>query len=653
MVEKKISLLSKETIDKIAAGEVVERPVSVVKELVENAIDAGANAISIEIKEGGKSLIYISDNGCGIPKEQLQTAFLRHATSKLRDADELMSVHTLGFRGEALSSICAVSRVEIITKPAAQLMGCRYVMEGAQEVSFDEVGAPDGTTIMVRQLFYNTPARRKFLKSDTTEAGYIVELAEKLALSHPEISFSFLSNNKEKLHTAGNGNLFDAVYQIYGRQVSSQMIPVHRETDELVITGFIGKPALVRGNRTLENFFINGRYIKSDLLSKALETGYAGYLMSHQYPFCVLNIKTKKDTVDVNVHPTKQEVRFHKEKEVFETLQGMVFDAIRQEEDITEITIGAQENEDGADGMQPSPADEVKKQESLHIQPFEKNKLAQMKERITAEIHKDTPYERKYREFYEKKENADFGAGNESDTDDSTAAADDKPSETLTAEDKSSETPKAEDIPTTDYEQTSFLSEKARKSHRIIGQAFDTYWLVEYDKKLYIIDQHAAHEKVLYEKMMKQLAEKTMTSQMVSPPMIISLSSQEEQIWEQYREIFEKIGFSVSAFGGKEYAIDGVPANLFSLDWKQLFLEILNDCAQYPQNRHPDAVLEKVASMACKAAVKGNQTLPRSQAEHLIDELLSLENPYHCPHGRPTIISLTQYELEKKFKRIV
>lgn len=633
MVRNKITVLEKSTIDKIAAGEVVERPSSVVKELVENAIDAGASAITVEIKDGGKSYIRITDNGCGIPEDELSVAFMRHSTSKLRDASELADIHTLGFRGEALSSISAVSRVEMITKPADTLMGVRYVIEGSKEVSLDKIGAPDGTTIMVYQLFFNTPARKKFLKTDTTEASYISELMERLALSHPDISFCFISNKKEKIHTSGNGNLMDTIYQIYGRLIASNLLAVEKETDLLKVSGFIGNSNVARGNRSLENFYINGRYIKSPLLSKSVEEGYVGYLMQHQYPFCVLMIATKEASVDVNVHPTKQEVRFDDEMAIADIFKSLIFERLHQREDIAEVTLDENvqaaplrkttENDatdPGSESMTCEP--ESKKEETIievAPEPFEKSRLEKIRQKITAQIHADTPYERKYQEYYQEKEKEQDQSREEKVT----------------------------------YEQTSFLSEQTRAKHRIIGQVFDTYWLIEHDNKLYIIDQHAAHEKVLFERMMKQLQDKEMTTQYVSPPIIVSLTRAEQDILKRYEEVFSELGYVISSFGGNEFAIEGVPGNLFSFDVKEFFMELLASCGELKGNDGHDMIVEKVASMSCKAAVKGNNRLSYPEIEELLDELLSLENPYHCPHGRPTIIAMTKYELEKKFKRIV
>ncbi|MBQ2466417.1 MAG: DNA mismatch repair endonuclease MutL, partial [Lachnospiraceae bacterium] len=589
MVRNEIALLNQETIDKIAAGEVVERPSSVVKELVENAIDAGATAITVEIKDGGITLLRITDNGYGIPKEEIPLAFLRHTTNKIRSASELLSLHTLGFRGEALSSIAAVSKVELITKTKDALIGSRYVIEGAKELSLEEMGAPDGTTFFVRQLFYNTPARRKFLKSPMTEGNYIQELLERLALSNPSISFRFISNGKDRFATAGNGNLKDTIYELYGREIASSLIEISAEEESFSLHGFIGTPALNRGNRNFESFFVNGRYIKSGILSKSLEEGYAGFLMQHQYPFAVLMFDFADNGVDVNVHPSKLEVRFENSNVVYNTLLRTVHDALAHREDIDVVPVVEEEDEVIAEA---API--------LRAEPFEASRLQSMKDSIVEQIHKDTPYEAQYKEFYENKRKESV----------------------------------AEEIvyhaPTANVgnEQTSFFSEEARADHRIIGQVFGTYWLVEYDGKLYIIDQHAAHEKVLFEKTMARLHEKTMTSQMVNPPIIVTLSTQEEEAFEKYKESFETLGYQVEHFGGKEYALTAVPDNILNLDKRQLFLDAISACVELKEDKTSELILERIASMSCKAAVKGNHVLSMPEIERLIDELLSLDNPF-------------------------
>ena len=633
----KINLLSQETIDKIAAGEVVERPASVAKELIENSIDAGATAISVEIKGGGIEYLRITDNGSGIEKDQIQIAFLRHSTSKIADASDLASVRSLGFRGEALSSISAVAKVELITKTKDSLLGASYVIEGAKEISLTDIGAPNGTTFIVRQLFFNTPARKKFLKSESTEGSYVFDVVEHLALSHPEISFKFLLNGKEKLMTSGNGILSDTIYQIYGRQIAANVLDIDYEDDKVKLSGFIGQSVIARGNRAFEHFFVNNRYIKSNHLSKACEEGYYGFLMGHQYPFFVINIDFDDDVVDVNVHPTKQEVRFEDEAYILELLTKTINNRLRKREDVLEAHIDEPKTASHATPMQilpevkeesisstdpsqetikPTRVTEESKAVTIHQEvkpvkmpePFERDRLEKIKAQVTAQIRNDTPYEKKF---------AEQNRGGEK------------------------------------YEQISFLQKEAIKEHKIIGQVFDTYWIIEYDKNMYIIDQHAAHEKVLFEKTMARLKNNEMTSQMISPPVIVSLAPQDVLLYETYHEAFEKIGFQISSFGGNEIAINGVPGNMLNLDPKSLFMEILADCGNYKSSDSFDMIVERVASMSCKAAVKGNNKLSLPEIKTLVDDLLKLENPYHCPHGRPTMISFSEYELAKKFKRIV
>ena len=633
----KINLLSQETIDKIAAGEVVERPASVAKELIENSIDAGATAISVEIKGGGIEYLRITDNGSGIEKDQIQIAFLRHSTSKIADASDLASVRSLGFRGEALSSISAVAKVELITKTKDSLLGASYVIEGAKEISLTDIGAPNGTTFIVRQLFFNTPARKKFLKSESTEGSYVFDVVEHLALSHPEISFKFLLNGKEKLMTSGNGSLSDTIYQIYGRQIAANVLDIDYEDDKVKLSGFIGQSVIARGNRAFEHFFVNNRYIKSNNLSKACEEGYYGFLMGHQYPFFVINIDFDADVVDVNVHPTKQEVRFEDEAYILELLTKTINNRLRKREDVLEAHIdepkpvshgtpmqilpevkeeSISSTDPSQETIKPTRVTEESKAVTIHQEvkpvkmpePFERDRLEKIKAQVTAQIRNDTPYEKKF---------AEQNRGGEK------------------------------------YEQISFLQKEAIKEHKIIGQVFDTYWIIEYDKNMYIIDQHAAHEKVLFEKTMARLKNNEMTSQMISPPVIVSLAPQDVLLYETYHEAFEKIGFQIASFGGNEIAINGVPGNMLNLDPKSLFMEILADCGNYKSSDSFDMIVERVASMSCKAAVKGNNKLSLPEIKTLVDDLLKLENPYHCPHGRPTMISFSEYELAKKFKRIV
>ncbi len=686
-----ITVLSQETIDKIAAGEVVERPSSVVKELVENAIDARATAVTAEIREGGISFIRITDNGCGIARPQVPIAFLRHSTSKIKSVEDLFHVTSLGFRGEALSSIAAVAQVELITRTYGELTGTRYVIEGSREKENEEIGAPDGTTFIVRNLFYNTPARRKFLKTAQTEGNYVNDLMERLALSHPDVSFKFINNGQTKLHTSGNSSEKDLIYHIYGRDITSSLLPLDVETDFFSVKGFIGKPSVSRGNRNFENYFINGRYIKSSLLSKAVEEAYKGFLMQRQYPFCVLYLDMDKELLDVNVHPAKMELRFSHSEEIFRELCRLIRDALTRRELIPEVPVKEKKGEKRPVVKASIP------------EPFEKKRLDDIRSAVAG----DSPYQKKYpqregagtrqpepgesKRFFdrlmprrEEKERTEAenqkdmrqkpqgkpevsqkteiqAAGAESAAADATGqdemymaeqAPDTGRAASFVAE-QTMPSPQIYDQQTFLTRENGFLTENAVRKHKVIGQLFDTYWLVEYEDRLFVIDQHAAHEKVLYEKMMARLRKKEFTSQAVSPPVILTLSVKEQETLERYGEQIRMSGYEIEPFGGKEYAIKAVPAEFDAVDKKSMFLELLDDFSGLGGKDAPEQILEKTASMSCKAAVKGSQRLNRAEMEELITELLSLDNPYHCPHGRPTIISMSRYEIEKKFKRIV
>lgn len=656
-----IILLNQETIDKIAAGEVIERPSSVVKELIENSMDAGATAVTVEIKDGGSSLIRITDNGSGIEKNQVPMAFLRHSTSKIKSVEDLLTVSSLGFRGEALSSIAAVARVELITKTIPELTGIRYLIEGSVEKEKEEIGAPDGTTFLVRDLFYNTPARRKFLKTAQTEAGYINTLVERLALSRPDISFKLIINNQMKLHTSGNSNAKDVIYQIYGRDITASLIEISEKNELFEVKGFLGKPEVSRGNRNFEHFFINRRYIKSALIARGLEDGYKNFLMQHQYPFCVLYFTFDGELLDVNVHPTKMELRFGRNEEIYQKLFSCIKETLLCRDHIRSVSIG-----ENREKKKENTA--VSKQEIP--EPFEKKRLKQ----LAASVQKDSPYEPKYTKEQTGKRRPDVVPAQQKKLQNPPTdilqkneihnpAANLSPQKETQNPTQSAETPLPKNhgtaVPPIEYVQEElqyegkFLSEQAREQHKIIGQVFDTYWLVEYSGKLFIIDQHAAHEKVLYERTLSSLKNKSHTSQMISPPVIVTLDPQEEEALSVYKEQLKSLGFEIEPFGGREYAVCGVPGNLFDLNPKQILLEILDSHEEIKKASTPELVLEKIASMSCKAAVKGNHTLKRQEAEALIGELLELENPYFCPHGRPTIIAMTKQELEKKFKRIV
>lgn len=680
-----IQVLDQTTIDKIAAGEVVEKPYSVVKELVENAIDAGSTAITVEIKDGGISLIRITDNGCGIEKEQIEMAFLRHSTSKIRKVEDLYTISSLGFRGEALSSISAVAQVELLTKTAGSFIGSRFLINGGKKVSLEEIGVPEGTTIIVRNLFYNTPARKKFLKSATTEGNYIQNLVEKLALSHPEISFKFINNNQIKLQTSGNCNLKDIIYQIYGKDIASNLVEISFESDEAKIKGYIGKPLISRGNRQYENYFVNGRYVKSNIVSKAIENAYKNFLMQHKYPFTVIMASFEGKYVDVNVHPTKMELRFSEEEKVFQLFYHVIFESLSHRELISSDDLENSKDKKNLLKQQNSAkTDKTKPHITKTAEPFEKKRIEQ--ERAGREA---LTGENQISQIENKKtltgENEITSVGTDESEPKEVKPLLDKGNENKIVYNKNDVLAHNKDLmsknkvqykadekeavsqaqvlrETTNYpkvtKQMSMFEEhmvekSVRDEIKIIGQVFDTYWILEYEDKMYMIDQHAAHEKVLYERMIKLLKNKEFTSQMLNPPLIITVSANEAQVLEEYRSQFEQVGFEIEPFGGKEYAIRAIPGNLYGLNEKSIFLEMLDDISNESMKKTPDTILDKIATMSCKAAVKGNMKLSYSEAAELMKELMELENPYHCPHGRPVIVSISKKEMEKKFKRIV
>lgn len=653
-----IQLLDQATINQIAAGEVIDRPSSVVKELLENAIDAKATAITVEIKDGGISFIRITDNGCGIEKDQVRKAFLRHATSKLHTIDDLLDIGSLGFRGEALSSIAAIAQVELISKPPEAMLGISYQIEDGEEKSLTQIGAPDGTTILVRNLFYHVPARKKFLKTAATEGNYINQLMENMAMLRPDISMRFINGGQNKLYTSGNGRLKDLIYTIYGREISSNVLEISYECPLFAVTGYIGKPIISRGNRTFENYYINGRFVKSRLIAAAIEQAYKPFMMQHRYPFTVLHIKIKPELIDVNVHPAKMEVRFQQENEIYELLAGAIENTLRGKEFIPDVS------DDGKA--------EKKVQEKQKLpEPFEQRRLQAMKEIIPpppAE-HKTQSEQKLPRNEEQPKVSSKL----------SEPVCEYKAEKKQTIKDSDSKWESASGIhkrigqdvsqtvnqmPTQPEQklekpeqQTLFteplLSEKARIHHRLIGQLFDTYWLIQYGNQLYIMDQHAAHEKVNYERLMEAYRKKERITQFVSPPMVISLTRAEEAILEEFKSEFERIGFTIEPYGGREYAISEIPANLYGINEKELFLEMLSDLEDRGSMQPSELIASKLASMSCKAAIKGGQKISFKEADALVSQLLTLENPYACPHGRPTIITMTKYELEKKFKRIV
>lgn len=703
---RKIAVLDQNTIDKIAAGEVVERPSSVVKELVENAIDAGATAITVEITDGGKKLIRITDNGSGMEAEQVPLAFLRHATSKIEKVEDLTHIASLGFRGEALSSIAAVSQVELITKTPSAISGTRYVIEGGKEQSLEEMGAPEGTTFLIRNLFYNTPARSKFLKSDMTEAGYINTLMEQLALSHPEISFKYIQNRQVKLSSSGNYSVKDVIYSVYGREIAKALLDVSYENDFMKIEGFVGKPEISRGNRTFENYYINGRYVKNRIITKAIEDGYKGLVMQHKFPFVSLRIEMDGNDLDVNVHPAKREVRFARETEVYTAIYETVRKVLTHRELIPQVSVGKDEPTSRTEQIKPGNIPEpfeVKRRQEMYGHPNRTANIASLAAPTASEVRSTAPvpsipYNKptngtasygsaetahnssassadKYKRVDSLRENPVYGSqpftkeeeemfsGTLKDGRNENSAAETADYEVISEKPTESAPPEVDNEPIKSQEQEPpkqlelfeerLLAPESRSRHRLIGQLFDTYWLVQFEDNFYIIDQHAAHEKVYYERFVKQFQSQNIQSQYVSPPLIVSLSLEEENLLKANKKYFRDFGFEIEPFGGREYSISAVPSSLLGMTEEELFLEMLDHLTADGSKDAFEIFASRLATMACKAAVKGNHSMSPQEADKLIDELLTLENPYNCPHGRPTIIAMSKTEIEKKFKRIV
>lgn len=704
-----INVLDQITIDKIAAGEVIERPSSVVKELVENSIDSGATAITIEIKDGGMSFIRITDNGSGINRNEVRTAFLRHATSKLIKVEDLLELSSLGFRGEALSSIASVGQVELITKEKDSVCGIRYQIHGGKEVSYEEIGCPDGTTIIVRNLFYNTPARKKFIKSPTTEMSYIYDLICRISMSHPEISFKFTANNTNKLFTSGNGKLKDIIYHIYGRDITSNLIDVNRKFNTLEISGYIAKPAVSRGNRSFEDYYVNNRYVKNPVITKAIEDAFRTFVMIHKFPFTVLNFKIDPAQIDVNIHPAKREMKFMNESDIYNYTYDTIREALLHRELIPEVTPGKQKPAETLNhrntGSAPEPF-EKQRREQIGIKPAavkEPERPYNIKPIIKPE---NNPYARILNRVPDQPQNIPNNpVSQQAQTQQATQQSQSQPvnestpatsalsadQENITDKDNSvnvsritseiavtntqagegtatqtkTTTPaevaapqpqvpeKEKKYSQLDMFGTKMLSEEARPKHRLIGQVFKTFWLIEYDKKLFIMDQHAAHEKVKFEELMNNYRNKKAIPQYLMPPAIVTLTADEITFLNDNMEFFENLGYTIESFGGREYKLSSVPANLFGIDGRELFLEFIGELSENNKNSTITAFIAKLSTMACKAAIKGNTEISFKEADVLIDQLLKLENPYTCPHGRPTLISMTEAELEKKFKRIV
>lgn len=745
-----IKVLDQNTINQIAAGEVVERPSSIVKELVENAVDASSTAVTVEIKGGGIDFIRITDNGCGIEKEQVRKAFLPHATSKITSASDLETVASLGFRGEALSSIAAVAKVELVTKTDEGISGIRYVIEGGEEKSYDEIGCPEGTTFIIRNLFFNTPARRKFLKSKMTEAGYVEAFIQRLALSHPNISFKFICDNKNKISTSGNGNLKDVIYNIFGRDVAMNLLPVKGNENGILVDGYIGKPVISRGNRNYENYFVNGRYLKNNIISKAIEEGYKGHAMVHKFPFTALMISMDPHSFDANVHPAKMEMRFRNAEELYSSVMSAVRSSFVKKELIPKVGLGNEKKskkavkkipepfeqkrraiEERFSSLSPEKIREIEKKKENSAAEEEKgpsgteaaeritqntvlhsdgrrseqdenraeisNRRSSIEERIArlhvgenTEIKKEidnvipktiegnaviseekTTIDKAIEKTknlcseQEEKQDSEKLDGEQQDAilkenmiqkEESASDESSKKLNVISEQKERGELVKESDIyakgTQMSFADVPLLSEEARPKHRIIGQVFRTYWLVEFDEKLFFVDQHAAHEKVMYEKLKKDLENNTIVQQMVAPPVILTFSIKEQQKFKLCEESFKKLGFLIEEFGGNEYCIRGVPANLLGIDPQELFIEIFDQIEENSGKMNMEMITDRLATMACKAAVKGNTTMSMQEMDSLMDQLMKLDNPYQCPHGRPTIISMTKYELEKKFKRV-
>ncbi len=655
-----IHILDEKTIDQIAAGEVVDRPVNVVKELVENAIDSGADSINVEIKEGGIKLIRVSDNGIGIPKSEIKKAFLRHATSKIIDANDLLSISSLGFRGEALSSICAVSSVEVITKEKQNLTGLRYVIEGSKEIELSDIGAPDGTTIIVRDLFFNVPVRKKFLKSPATEGGYIAEMMEHLALSHPEIAINFIMNGRVIFSTSGSNDIKEVIYRIYGKDIKDRLLSINTSNEYITINGFILKPEINKSNRSFENFFINGRYVQCDIVSKAVEEGYKNFLMQHKFPFVFLYLTINPKDIDVNVHPSKMMIRLNNQEKIYGIIVDLIKNTLSQAELIPELLLEKEKN-DSVIIPKIEPFETTRKNKESNSAPLKIKRP--VFEDFVEIVHTENPNNTILN--LDKKNTSDNSVTFEASTESlegkniisSESDTSNNNSYDVYSDDNISDNLDRTDIDNQTNEQMNlfndkFLSESSKENYQILGQIFKTYWLIAFEDKLYFMDQHAAHEKVKYESLIHNLKNKTISTQQLNPPIIVSLSPKEEAVISENIIYFEKLGFEIEDFGLGSVAIRGIPTDLYGCNENTFFREILDELMENTSKRNPDVILDKLAAMACKAAVKGNSKMSVPEVKALLDQLLTLDNPYNCPHGRPTIFSMSKYEIEKKFKRI-
>ena len=701
-----IKVLDQNTINKIAAGEVIEKPSSVIKELVENSIDSGATAITVEVKGSGLSFLRVTDNGAGIKKDEVKLAFLRHATSKLVTVEDLLSISSLGFRGEALASIASVAQVEMITKTADDVTGLRYQIHGGREISSEEIGAPGGTTIIVRNLFYNTPARKKFMKTDLTEISYIYDLMCRICMSHPEISFKFISNGTDKLFTSGNGKLRDIIYHIYGRDITSNLLEINAENDYMKISGYIARPCISRGNRSFEGYYVNHRYIKSAVLTKAIEDAFRTFVMIHKFPFTEINFQVRPDLLDVNVHPTKMELKFANSQDIYSFTYNAIRETLLFKELIPDVAPGKDSKPETYKQRNVGDAPEAfenKRREAL-VGPAAQakaapthmvtdNRLVKSENAPVLDQRQMKPESASTSESQARPEGTSTALQQPLKPENIPAPVRpiidviDETKDTNTSAEKKSDNNTYEQPQKSGYSysgrhqeipgskvaeskasymavddrkyvqqnmfQEKFLTKEARAKHRLIGQLFKTYWLIEYDGKLFIMDQHAAHEKVKYEELMENYKNKKIYSQYLMPPAVVTLSATEIEFLHENMEMFEALGYQIENFGGREFKLNAVPDNLFGLDGRELFIDFIADASSSAKKVTIDVFIHKLSTMACKAAIKGNTEISFKEADALIDQLLKLENPYTCPHGRPTVISMTEAEIEKKFKRIV
>lgn len=649
---KRINLLDENTSNKIAAGEVVERPSSVVKELIENSIDANARNITIEIEEGGEKLIKIIDDGDGIHPEDIKKAFLPHATSKIKNSSDIFSINTLGFRGEALPSIAAVSKVSLKSKIQEEDFGREIIIEGGEILSFNECGINKGTSIEVKDLFFNVPARKKFLKTSSREASLISDIVSRIALANPSISFKLFNNGKKVLNTYGNSNLLDVTRTIYGKNIGENIIYFEHSEDTLTLYGYIGKEVIARGSRNNQSIFVNGRYIKNKTLVVAVENAFKSFSTVNKFPFFILFIEVYPENIDVNIHPTKAEIKFKDERLIFKKVFDTVHEALRNEI-FKEFQVKKDENTS------------FKKDEFKEIS-FDIKDDYEKKERTKVTLPVDLNYEKIsskdcqniYEKDYSDSSSSKYLEETKTNNNVNYNNIDSKENSILNENFTLRENFYKDNV--LDEETKENLSNKNPNEKvpkfpplRIIGQFNKTYILGEYDEVLYIIDQHAAHEKILFEKYFKSIEEGSIIIQPLLVPEIIDLTLDDFSYYEENKEIFKNAGFTLEEFGGNSLALKEVPYFLGKLDAKGLFLNILDNIKELGSGKTSEVKYNKIATMACKAAVKGHDLLSEQEMIKLVEDLRYINDPFHCPHGRPTIIKFTNYDLEKKFRRIV